>query len=157
MRTSMMVAAVVGAALTAGVIGGAVGTRLGDARGAAAQGSAVTASSVTTQELRLVDAQGKVRLRAGIAADNGVFLNLRGPDESPQIILGSLASGEPAIQLLDGAGVVRASLDLEQNASSLLIYDGQGRARIFVGQAQSDGDPVIQIRRTDRSNIFSAP
>jgi len=145
------------AMLAVGFVGGVIGARVGGVREADAQSSAITASTLTAQEFRLVDAQGKLRLRAGITADNSVYFNLRGADETIQIVLGWQASGAPAIQLADGAGMTRASLDLQENASSLTIYDGQGAERAFVGQAFADGDPFIRLRRADKSTSFSAP
>jgi hypothetical protein len=134
------------AALVAGsgLMGGIVSRFLVSAPAAEAQNPAVMASVVTAQELRLVDAQGRVRLEAGVAADGEVYLSLNDADGVEVLYLSAFPDGEPYLALNDGLED-RATLQLADGAPFLSLYDVGGVRRIYLGEA-TDGNPIMRIR-----------
>jgi hypothetical protein len=127
-----------------GLLGGGVSRFLVSAPAAQAQNPAVMASVVTAQELRLVDAQGRVRLEAGIAPDGEVYLSLNDADGFEVLYLSALPDGDPYLALNDGLED-RATLQLEDGAPFLSLYDVGGTRRIYLGEA-TDGNPLLRIR-----------
>lgn len=110
-----------------------------------AQAAAVTASTVTAQELRLVDGQGKVRLRASVSPEGEVFLSFRDANEAATMVLSAVAGGDPYIGLRDATGADRVALRVDAGTPHLDVYDSGGQRRLYLGQS-TDGFPIFRIR-----------
>ncbi len=130
--------------LVAGLVGGMVATWLGGTRGVQAQGTSITMGTVTAQELRVVDKQGRMRLRALVADDGLATFVVLDTAGQARVVAGVDANGVPAIGLADRSGTPRASLDLESGIPAFQIFDRQGNPRIYLGESNA-GMPFLDI------------
>jgi hypothetical protein len=173
------------ALMAAAFIGGIVGSWFFGSRAAMAQGSPtdITADSVTTSVLNIVDSTGKLRAEVSVLDDGTAGVWLYGPDQDLRAFLGGTADGTPNLFLYDAGqeGSVRASLGLSGDGPGLILYDsgaeGQQRAALTLmgdgsavlglsdtlGQATlgglmgSDGTAALVITDKDGNIIWGAP
>ena len=175
--TSLAVTAAV--ALLAALAGGVVATRISQPAAARAQADAISADLVTTREFQIIDAAGKVRLRAGVLGSGETFLTLRDDEENPRLLLNVLPDGAPVLTMRDRTNGNRISLDLhnwtpslmlsdvsgqprvrvgqwEDGAWFLRLSDGQGRERVVIGE-YGNGDVMIETFDAAGASTFTAP
>jgi hypothetical protein len=141
------------ALMTAAFIGGIVGSWFFGGHAALAQGSQsnITADSVTTSVLNVVDSEGKLRAEVSVLDDGTAGVWLYGPDQDLRAFLGAGTDGTPNLFLYDAGseGSVRASLGLSGDGPGLILYDsgsdGKQRAALTL---MSDGSAVLGLSDT---------
>jgi hypothetical protein len=106
--------------------------------------AAATVSTITTQKIVLVDANGHERGQLGVAP-GGVGLALSDETGKPRIALVVDPSDHPGVTLYNASGSARASIQLSQNGDSgLALYDDSGRCHIAM-VVSSSGVPSVTL------------
>ena len=131
-------------------------TDSGQAAGQAQQPTAITANSVTTQRVILVDAKGKERGSFAVI-DDRAEVRLEDPSGSPRAVMVVTAAGVPAVNLFDQRGIPRATVQVGANGDSgVALYDktGQHRAAMLVS---AEGEPQVVFFDASGNPMAAAP
>ena len=126
-------------ALAGAIIGGVAGSRL---KGAAAATAAIP-KSIVAQELRLVDANGRMAATLGVSKEGEPSLFMY--DHNGKLRTGlSIGSGdELGLKLYDAKGAMRISLTISNDRiPALRLFDPSVRPRALIG-VDSEGEPAM--------------
>lgn len=146
-----------GLMLMSSLIGGALVAWLGRPNAAVAQTNTISAAQVTTQELRIVDAQGRVRLRSSVQASGEVTLSLVDGSDQSLLVLGVRPDGWPTMELRDNNGTTRIQARVTREGIPYVdILDAAGTDRLYVGLT-TGGNPIVDISDRAVASIWRAP
>ena len=128
-----------GAALVALVAVGVAAGRSADAR-------PDPAPKLTTQQLELVDAEGKVRGRLGVESDGAASLTLFDTGAGRKAVVTVDKSGNPALLLRNEAGKAQVIATLGAGGPVLDFCDKSGELGSAWSLLDSDGTSLIGMR-----------
>ncbi len=142
---------VVAAALAGGLAGG----RIFQPNAALAQSSRFKV--VESEEVRLVEPDGRPAARLQIDRNGRPGMFLYDKHGEVRAVLGVLPSGAPHLALSDRRGQVRATLAvLSDETVTLVLSDAEGRRRVEV-RAPADDNPKVVLQNPDGTPAWSAP
>lgn len=131
--------------MMAGLVGMLLGAWLITARGAQAQAVGDT-GVVTVRELRLVDAEGRVRARLHIAEDGEPDFSLYDQNEQARLRLFMKPDGRPGLRMLDQVGRERFNLStLAGDAAPYINFLDERQELSLLLSAGAGGAPFIRF------------
>lgn len=115
----------------------------------------ITADSVETRQLRLVDAEGQVRLLLRVGDDGSPTLKLVDNQGDLRLSLAIDDEGRAAVELLRD-GKVGVTLYVDDRGGSARIHDATGQVRIKAEVAELEG-PRIEFYNAGGLRDTSVP
>ena len=108
------------------------------------RGPGISAGTVRTREVRLVDGSGQVRGRWSLQEDGGTRLSFLDDRGTERIRITLLQNGAQGITLADSRGEARVVLSLEGSEGSRLTFaDAAGRPRTVLGLSSQQAGSLI--------------
>jgi hypothetical protein len=116
--------------MIAGAIGGFAASFITGAPGIARQPDQTTFQIVRTQELQLIDAQGRTRGTLGFSAERQPYLRLRDENDAGGVWVG--VARETGVTVRDKDGKTRLVLSIDETGTpSLVVRDRNQQTRSF--------------------------
>lgn len=105
--------------------------------------------TISAQEFRLTDAQGKTRARLGVGQDGGPALTLLDEKGSRRAAVSLTGQGETSLSFYDNSDKMHASLTvLPDGNAGLFLLDKTEKPRM-AARLRADGSPVFVLSDSD--------
>jgi hypothetical protein len=99
--------------------------------------------TITAHEFKVVDSAGRIRGVFGISRVGGLAIDLRTVDGDTSVTMGVRSSGEPYVELDDGASTTILSLSIHKSGGAEVALIG-GKGSLHMATLAS-GEPVFDL------------